>query len=111
VWSPAVRGHPPRHPIFFRGVEDHWNGATALPDQLCDIYEPHALAYEDSVGKTKGLAEFARDHGEKLGRIQLIAELKRGSFKRLCLDDTEVRDKVLGVVSAEHLRQLVEQAE
>jgi type III restriction enzyme len=77
---------------------------------LCDIYEPHALAYQDSVPKAKGLAEFARDHGEKFGRIQLVAELKRGTFKRLRLDDIEVRDKVLGITSDEHLRQLFEQA-
>ncbi len=78
---------------------------------LCDIYEPHALAFEDSVGKAKGLAEFARDHGEKFGRIQLLAELKKGAFKRLRLDDTKVRDNVLGVDGPDHLRQLFEQAE
>ena len=78
---------------------------------LCDIYEPHTLAFEDSVGKAKGLAEFARDHGDKFGRIQLIAELKKGTFKRLRLDDTEVRDKVLGVDGPDHLRQLFAQAE
>jgi type III restriction enzyme len=78
---------------------------------LCDIYEPHALAYEDSVGKAKGLAEFARDHGEKFGRIQLIAELQKGTFKRLRLDDIVVRDKVLGVVGGDHLTQLFDDAD
>lgn len=73
---------------------------------LCDVYEPHALAYKDSVGKAKGLAELARDHGEKFGRIQLITELKKGTLVRLRLDDVQVRDKVLGVSSSEHLRQL-----
>jgi len=77
---------------------------------LCDIYEPHALAYEDAVHKAKGLAEFARDHGEKFGRIELIAELKKGTFKHLRLDDTEVRDKVLGVDGADHLAELFKQA-
>ena len=77
---------------------------------LCDIYEPHALSYGDSVSKAKGLAEFSREHGEKFGRIQLITELKRGTLTRLCVDDPHVRDKVLGVVSDEHLRQLFEQA-
>jgi type III restriction enzyme len=75
---------------------------------LCDIYEPHTLAFEDSVGKAKGLAEFARDHGDKFGRIQLVTELKRGTFSRLRLDDIEVRDKVLGVDGPDHLRQLFE---
>lgn len=76
---------------------------------LCDIYEPHALAYEDSADKARGLAEFAKDYGDKVGRIELIAELKKGKLTRLRLDDTDVRDKVLGVVSGEHLRQLFEQ--
>jgi type III restriction enzyme len=78
---------------------------------LCDIYEPHAIAYKDSVHKARGLAEFARDYGERFGRIQLITELKRGTFKRLRFDDLAVRDKVLGVVSDEHLRQLFEEAD
>ena len=73
---------------------------------LCDIYEPHALAYEDSVAKALGLAAFARDHGEKFGRIQLIAELKKGVLRRLSLDDMETRDKVLAVNGADHLQEL-----
>jgi type III restriction enzyme len=77
---------------------------------LCDVYEPHALAYKDSVGKAKGLAELARDHGEKFGRIQLVTELKKGTLTRLRLDDVQVRDKVLGVSSSEHLRQLFAEA-
>lgn len=79
-------------------------------DILCDIYEPHALAFADVVDKAKGLAQFARDHGDKFGRIQLITELKKGTFKRLHLDEIDVRDKVLGITSGEHLRQLFEQA-
>jgi type III restriction enzyme len=76
------------------------------PGILCDIYEPHSLAYEDSVAKAKGLAEFARDHGDKFGRIQLIAELKKGTFKRLRLDEMDIRDKVLAVDGADHLLEL-----
>ena len=61
---------------------------------VCDILEPHALAWEDSVAKAKGLAAFARDHGDDFGRIQLIAKFGR-SYKKLSLDDIETRDKVL----------------
>lgn len=72
---------------------------------VCDILEPHALAWEDSAAKAKGLAAFARDHGDAFGRIQLIAKVG-GSYKTLSLDDTDVRDKVLGVATGEHLKQL-----
>jgi len=99
---------------YEKGSEDH----PMYPDLLvfrrdrggilCDIYEPHSLAYEDSVAKAKGLAAFARDHGDKFGRIQLVTELKRGTFSRLRLDDMEVRDKVLGVDGPDHLQQLFE---
>jgi type III restriction enzyme len=75
---------------------------------LCDVYEPHSLAYEDGVAKARGLAAFARDQGDKFGRIQLITELKRGTFSRLRLEDIEVRDKVLGVDGPDHLQQLFE---
>lgn len=73
---------------------------------LCDVYEPHSFAFQDSVAKAKGLAALARDHGEKFGRIQMVTELKRGTLARLRLDDMDVRDQVLAVGSAEHLRQL-----
>lgn len=72
---------------------------------ICDVLEPHSLAFEDSVAKAKGLADFAKRHGDKFGRIQLIA--KCGStYKRLALDDIETRDRVLTVVTGDNLRQL-----
>lgn len=72
---------------------------------VCDILEPHALSWEDSAAKARGLAGLARDHGEDFGRIELIAKLG-GTYKRLSLNDPETRDKVLGVATGEHLRQL-----
>ncbi|MGH8733520.1 MAG: hypothetical protein ACREVB_07545, partial [Burkholderiales bacterium] len=74
---------------------------------VCDILEPHALAWEDSAAKAKGLAEFARDHGDEFGRIELIAKVSgSGDYKKLSLDHPSTRDKVLGVATGEHLRQL-----
>ncbi len=72
---------------------------------VCDILEPHSLSFQDSAAKAKGLAAFARDHGDEFGRIQLIAKIG-GGFKRLPLDDIEIRDKVLAVATGEHLKQL-----
>ena len=115
-----LRNDPRKEWSFCIGYEKGGEDRPMYPDLLvfrrvgdnvlCDIYEPHSLSYEDSVGKAQGLARFARDHGERFGRIQLVTELKKGALERLCLDDMEVREKVLGVVSAEHLRQLFEQA-
>lgn len=76
---------------------------------ITDIFEPHSLSFGDSVAKAKGLAEFARQHGDEYGRIELIA--KMGSvMKRLSLNNDDVRDKVLGVSTGDHLNQLFAEA-
>jgi type III restriction enzyme len=72
---------------------------------VCDILEPHSLSFEDSAAKAKGLAEFARDHGDEFGRIHLIAKVGSGGYKTLSLDNIETRDKVLAVATGEHLKQ------
>ena len=54
-------------------------------------------AYSDSVAKAKGLAAFAKDHGDEFGRIRLIAKIG-SSFKQLALDDIQTRERVLGIV-------------
>ncbi len=78
---------------------------------VCDILEPHSLSFEDSAAKAKGLAAFARDHGDAFGRIQLIAKVSGSSdYKTLALDDIETRQKVLGVATGEHLKQLFRDA-
>lgn len=74
---------------------------------VCDVLEPHGLHLEDSVAKAKGLAEFAKRHGDEFGRIQLIAKFG-SNYKRLSLDDIPIRDKVLAVTTADHLKLLFE---
>lgn len=69
---------------------------------VCDIYEPHAPAWADSVGKAKGLAEFALRHGDDFGDIELIAKIG-GTLKRLSLNDTEIRDRILTVGTSDEL--------
>ena len=76
----------------------------------CDILEPHSLSWADSAAKAKGLAEFANKHGAEFGRIELIAKTTGKSFKRLALHDPETLQKVRGVATNDHLRQLVEQS-
>jgi type III restriction enzyme len=76
---------------------------------ICDVLEPHGLHLEDSVAKAKGLAEFAKKHGDQFGRIQLIAKFG-SNYKRLALDNIETRDKVLAVTTSDHLKLLFEGA-
>lgn len=73
---------------------------------VADVLEPHATAYADSWAKAVGLAEFAKEHGDQgFGRIELITKIGKG-MKRLDLNKTEVRERVLGVLNNEHLKQL-----
>jgi type III restriction enzyme len=92
----------PHYPdfVFFRQ-----QGAGIVPD----IVEPHALAWADSVGKAKGLAEYARRHGDLFGRIELIADIN-GQRRVLRLNDIATRDAVLGVEGENGLKALFENA-
>lgn len=77
---------------------------------VADVLEPHATAYADSWAKAVGLAEFAKEHGDQaFGRIELITKIGK-TMKRLDLNKTEVREKVLGVLNNEHLKQLFAEA-
>lgn len=76
---------------------------------LCDIYEPHAPTWADIVAKAKGLAEFARTHGDDFGDIDLIAKLGN-KLKRLPLNDPTTRDKILAVGTADELQARFEEA-
>jgi type III restriction enzyme len=75
---------------------------------VCDIIEPHALAFEDSVGKAKGLADFARLHGDDFGRIELIAKLGK-NMKRLALNEPETRDTILALSTSDELKKRFEE--
>jgi type III restriction enzyme len=72
---------------------------------LIDIVDPHALDLGDAPAKAAGLAEFAARHGHEFGRVLLV--IYEGE-KMLTLDlaDEAVRDRVKGVQTAIHLKQL-----
>ncbi len=71
-----------------------------------DVLEPHASAFGDSWAKAVGLAEFARDHGDKhFGSIEIITKVGH-AMKRLDVNKPEIRTKVLGVTTDQHLQQL-----
>jgi type III restriction enzyme len=76
---------------------------------VVDILEPHSLSHADSAAKAVGLANFALNHGDEFGRIELI--VKEGDkLIRLDVNQDDVRDKVRAVSTNQHLRQLLERS-
>jgi type III restriction enzyme len=77
---------------------------------LTDLLEPHAMAYDDSWAKAVGLAEFAKEHGDRqFGRIALITKVGK-AMRRLDLNMPDVQNKVLVVQGNQHLQQLFDEA-
>jgi type III restriction enzyme len=74
---------------------------------VADVLEPHSLSFDDGYAKARGLAEYAKQHGNLFGKIELIAKIK-GKMRRLNLNDQTTRDKVLVVSNNEQLAQLFE---
>jgi type III restriction enzyme len=74
---------------------------------VVDILEPHRLVQDDSASKAAGLADFAKVHGDRFGRIELIIK-EKDKLMRLDVNDGDLRDKVSGVKDNGHLRQLFE---
>ena len=72
-----------------------------------DLLDPHLLSLADAPAKAAGLAEYADKHWPEFGRIQLII-VEGEEIKRLDLTDKPTRNKVRGVQTHEHLRQLYE---
>ena len=76
-------------------------------EMVIDIVDPHALDLADAPAKAAGLAEYASKHADSFGRILLVI-CKGEKMLTLDLADEAVRDKVKGVQTAAHLRQLYE---
>jgi hypothetical protein len=60
---------------------------------------------EDAPAKAAGLADYAARHSHQYGRIEPIV-IDGEEVKRLDLRDERIRDRVKGVSTNEHLRQL-----
>jgi type III restriction enzyme len=71
---------------------------------LIDILEPHGDQYADHLPKAKGLARYAKEHGEAFGRIEMI-RLVKAKPQRLDMQDEKTRGKVLKA-TAEQLDDL-----
>ncbi len=75
-----------------------------------DILEPHDPSRKDNCPKAVGLAEFAKKHWDKYGKIQLIRKQKgpdgREHFYRLDMAKTIVCNKVLGITTNTELDRI-----
>jgi type III restriction enzyme len=79
-------------------------------DIVCDILEPHALAYGDSLAKAQGLAAYAKEHAAEIGgSVKLMAKIG-DKMKALDLTDETTRDEVLSLEGPQGLQKLFDQA-
>lgn len=103
------------------GISYEKNGvaATMYPDFLVfrkvgkhivtDILEPHSVSRADSVGKVRGLANFASKHGDQFGRIEFLDRVD-GVLKRLDLKDPTMQQRARAIEGIDGLRQLLDSA-
>lgn len=77
-----------------------------------DIFEPHGDHLADHLSKAKGLAIYARKHGEHFGRIEMIrvvGSTQNPEVQRLNMQDDKIRLKVMNTNNPEQLTQLYEE--
>ena len=79
--------------LFFR------QGADRV---VIDILDPHGAHLADAVTKAKGLALYAKEHGYRFGRIQIIDKIE-GQLRRLNLKDHSIRDQINAVTNNDGL--------
>jgi type III restriction enzyme len=72
---------------------------------VIDILEPHGDHYADHLPKAQGLARYAKEHGEGLGRIEMIRMIE-GKLERLDMQDDKIRAKVVKATTPEQLKDL-----
>jgi type III restriction enzyme len=79
---------------------------------LAEIVDPHLLCDQYAPGRAAALAKYAKDHGERFGRIELViyANGADDTGKRLNLMNEAVRSKVAQVAKHQHLQQLFDEA-
>lgn len=106
--------NPPRPSQDSLGAayKDHERYRIVRPDFLffstvsgkivVDIVDPHGLHLSDSLGKLKGLAQYAEEHSTHFRRIESIAEVN-GKLRVIDLTEENIRKQVLDCESAKAL--------
>lgn len=76
-------------------------------EYIVDILEPHDPTRRDNIGKSKGLAEYAKQNSG-VGRIQLIRKFGE-NFQRLDLSKGEIREKISRISTNNELDNIFEE--
>ena len=72
---------------------------------VVDIVDPHGAHLDDAVTKAKGLALYAKEHGHRFGRIEILDKIE-GRIRRLDLKDHRIRDQINAVTNNDGLTAL-----
>lgn len=72
---------------------------------VIDILDPHGAHLSDAVTKAKGLALYAKEHGHRFGRIEIIDRID-GQLRRLNLKDHTTRGQINAISNNDGLRAL-----
>ena len=76
---------------------------------VIDILDPHGAHHDKAVTKAKGLALYAKEHGHRFGRIEIIAKVD-GRLRRLDLKDHSIRDQLNPITHSDGLTALYREA-
>ena len=73
-----------------------------------DILEPHGDYLADHLAKAKGMAHYARKHGEHFRRVEMMRFI--GSKpERLNMQDDKIRTKVLNAANMDQIDELYDE--
>jgi len=110
--------NPPRKEWSFSVVykDEHGDEANMYPDFLVvrqeqtglvvDIVEPHRTDEGDTARKMLGLAEYAARHGERFGRILIVAKTSDDIFRSIDLNDEAARGAAKAVTTTQSVVRL-----
>ena len=76
---------------------------------VIDILDPHGAHLDDAVTKAKGLALYAKEHGHRLGRIEIVDRID-GQLRRLNLKGHSIRDQLDTITHSDGLTALYKAA-
>jgi type III restriction enzyme len=76
---------------------------------VVDLIEPHTISLADAPAKAAGLAQFAAQHADRFGKIELIL-IDQTRSRSFDLTDEATRDRVKAAQVTAQLKQLIDDA-
>lgn len=76
---------------------------------VVDLIEPHTISLADAPAKAAGLAQFAAQHADRFGKIELIL-IDQARSRSFDLTDEATRNRVRSVQVPAQLKQLIDDA-